>query len=128
MSQLCSFFRKTIFFGLSTTTTQHVETWLHGQISVRWQPCSLLTKKQEYAMTICTVHVFFFCAKAPIGTCQILQGCAESPGKLEPTGRKPGCCFCHYLGMTLVVYGRGLCAWRCKYSTWFAQTLAANES
>ena len=37
-------------------------TWLHGQIPVTQQPCSLLTKKQEYAINICTVRVHDFFA------------------------------------------------------------------
>ena len=32
-------------------------TWLCRQIPVRWQPSSLLTKKQEYEMTICSDSV-----------------------------------------------------------------------
>ena len=35
---------------------------LHSQIPVTWQPCSLLTKKREYAITICTVRVHDFFA------------------------------------------------------------------
>ena len=51
-------------------------TWLHWQIPVRWQPCSLLTKKQQYAMTMCIVHVYLhgFPRQNSIGTCQILEG------------------------------------------------------
>ena len=32
-------------------------TWLCRQIPVRWQPSSLLTKRQEYEMTICSDSV-----------------------------------------------------------------------
>ena len=100
-------------------------TWLHGQIPGRWQPCSLLTKKQEYSVTICTVHVHdFFAAKLDWNLPNLVRMC-WIPEK--STRRMSGRCFCHYfcmlshlqigLGMTLVEgYVHG------------AQTLVANES
>ena len=57
-SPLGLFFRKIVLFFLTCSML----TWLHEQIPARWKPSSLLTKKQEYATTICTVHVFGFFA------------------------------------------------------------------
>ena len=126
-SQLGSFFRNFFFW------TRKMLTWLRRQIPLMWQPSSLLTKKHEYAMTICTVHVHGFFAPKHVWTCRILEGCAEFPGK--QTGWMRGRCLCHYFCMLphlQIGFGndlvRGLCAWRCKYSAWFAQTLAANVS
>ena len=46
---------------------------------------ALLPLDQEAGVRDDNLHracfFFFFFAKAPIGTCQILEGCAESPGK-----------------------------------------------
>ena len=74
-----------------------------------------------------------FSRQGTIGTRKILEWCAEFPE--NPTGRMPGRCFCHYFCMLPYLQigfgndlGWGLCAWQCKYSAWFAQTLASNES
>ena len=120
MSQLGTFFLKIIFFW-----TSNMLTLLHGQIPVTWHPCSLLTKKQEYARTIYAVHVHgFFAPKLDWNLTNLGKMC-WIPGK--PTGRMAWRCFCHYFCMLphlQIGFGndldRGLCAWWCKYSAWFA--------
>ena len=56
-------------------------SWLHSQIPVMWQPCSLLTKKQEYAMTICTVDVHKFSAPKLDWNLTKLERMCWIPGK-----------------------------------------------
>ena len=74
-------------------------TWLQRQIpwggslplswprsrSMQWQSAPCMTVKY---------HVYGFLLQSSIGTCQILEGCAEFSKKL--TERMPGRCFCHY--------------------------------
>ena len=83
-------------------------------------------------MTICTGHVHCFSRQSSIGTCQILEGMCWIPWK---TDRKNASVITSYFCMLPHLQigfgndlGRGLCAWRCKYSAWIAETLAANES
>ena len=52
----CFNFFRNFFFD-----PQHVDLAPRADL-LRWQPCSLFTKKQQYARTICTVHVHAFLA------------------------------------------------------------------
>ena len=106
--------------------TRNMLSWLHSQIPVTLQPCSL---DQEAGVCDDNLHracTWFFSRQSSIGTWQILEGCAGFPEK--PTGRMPGRCFCHYFCMLphlQIVFGNDivwqLCAswWQCKYSAWF---------
>ena len=114
--------------------TRNMLSWLHSQIPVTLQPCSLLTKKQEYAMTICTVHVHdFFRAKARLEPDKSWKDVLDSRKNRqeECLGVASVITFAcshisrSFLEMTLFdsyVHGNA--------NIWpgFAQTLAANES
>ena len=82
-------------------------SWPRSRSTARWQSAP--------GMDI------IFSRQSSIGSCQILEGCAEFLKKL--TGRMPGRCFCYYFCMLPHLQiefgkdlGRGLCAWQCKYS------------
>ena len=99
---------------------------------------SLLPLDQEAGVRKDNLHsacTWFFRAKALSKPDKSFKDVLDSR---KLTGRMPGRrgrCFCHYFYMLphlQIGFGNdldlGLCAWLCKYSAWFAQTLAANES